>query len=76
MKIFRNMNEKFGDTSSTYSAESPEALATEVNELFTGGAEQEWMALDESDESKEEFCTRRASELREEFLDGLEIVGE
>jgi len=74
MTTFRNTNERFGDTESTYSAESPEDLATEVNDLFTNGAEQEWLALDESDESKESFCTRRASELRDEFVNGLEIV--
>lgn len=74
MYKFRNTDEQFGDTTTTYEATSPEALAAEVNHLFTAGAAQEWLALDNSDEFKDEFCTRRALELLDAFLDGLEIV--
>jgi hypothetical protein len=74
LMTFRNTIERFGDTTTTYTAESPEALATEINELFCDGAVNDWMRLDGEEADRYTFCVNRALQLRDAFINGLEIV--
>jgi len=79
MTKFRNTIDRFGDTTTIYTAASPEALATEINELFCDGAVNDWMQLDgdeAAEADKETFCANRALQLRDEFFNGLEMVAE
>ena len=78
MKIYNN-NPAFGD-GGPFEAESFEALADEVEDLFNDAAREEYEAL-VMDSPGEEFIPSRESyeasareRLRKEFIDGLTVV--